>query len=247
MLNADNSTASPSLLLVFDTERYLFNCGEGLQRLALESKARRRCLDFGPMQAHDASRQLITDLLLILWCNVSRQYCHALFRRSSLPDAAARQLSRAPPGPGPPPPFPQVRISRINTVLATRTSTDTLAGLPGLLLTLAPAGPDLVKCGGLLDAEPFKARLIGEASPRAAGCGGLWESRAATRVGAGLQAVQEESQVTQQQGTETCAPSARSRISDNSSSTTCACAVPVWPEYQGDSSSIGWMKCTFGA
>lgn len=54
----------------------------------------------------------------------------------------------------------QVRISRIKTVLATRASTDTLAGLPGLLLTLAPGGPD-IKGGGLLDAEPLAAQLIG--------------------------------------------------------------------------------------
>jgi ribonuclease Z len=36
----DNSTASPSVLLFFDTSRYLFNAGEGIQRHFIEHKAR---------------------------------------------------------------------------------------------------------------------------------------------------------------------------------------------------------------
>jgi hypothetical protein len=40
ILNSDSATASPSVLLGFDSEFYLFNCGEGLQRLAAEYKVR---------------------------------------------------------------------------------------------------------------------------------------------------------------------------------------------------------------
>ncbi|GBF96657.1 hypothetical protein Rsub_09290 [Raphidocelis subcapitata] len=99
ILNADNSTASPSVLLVFDSERYMFNCGEGLQRLASESKA---------------------------------------------------------------------RLTKVRTFLATRTQTDALAGLPGLLLTLAPGGPDIKKfSGSLMDAGPLEAALIGPPGVRA--------------------------------------------------------------------------------
>jgi len=36
VLNVDNSTASPSVLLFTDKERYLFNAGEGIQRHFLE-------------------------------------------------------------------------------------------------------------------------------------------------------------------------------------------------------------------
>jgi ribonuclease BN (tRNA processing enzyme) len=41
VLNVDNATASPSVLLFFDQgERYLFNAGEGLQRHMREYKVR---------------------------------------------------------------------------------------------------------------------------------------------------------------------------------------------------------------
>ena len=41
VLNVDNATASPSVLLFFDQgERYLFNAGEGLQRHMRECKVR---------------------------------------------------------------------------------------------------------------------------------------------------------------------------------------------------------------
>jgi len=38
VLNVDNSTAAPSLLLFFDGECYLFNVGEGMQRHLREYK-----------------------------------------------------------------------------------------------------------------------------------------------------------------------------------------------------------------
>lgn len=38
--NVDNSTASPSVLLFFDKQRYLFNAGEGIQRHLIEYKQR---------------------------------------------------------------------------------------------------------------------------------------------------------------------------------------------------------------
>lgn len=38
VLNVDNSTASPSVLLVLDSKRYLFNAGEGIQRHFIEYK-----------------------------------------------------------------------------------------------------------------------------------------------------------------------------------------------------------------
>lgn len=40
VLNVDNATAAPSLLLFFDKERYLFNAGEGIQRHFIEYKQR---------------------------------------------------------------------------------------------------------------------------------------------------------------------------------------------------------------
>jgi hypothetical protein len=43
IINNDNSTPAPSLLLVVDAERYLFNCGEGFQRLATEYKVGGAC------------------------------------------------------------------------------------------------------------------------------------------------------------------------------------------------------------
>ncbi|WIA31762.1 hypothetical protein OEZ86_002634 [Tetradesmus obliquus] len=66
VLNVDNSTASPSVLLVLDSKRYLFNAGEGIQRHFIEYKQ---------------------------------------------------------------------SLKQITSAMATRVSTDTLAGLPGMLLT----------------------------------------------------------------------------------------------------------------
>ena len=40
VLNVDNATASPSVLLFFDKERFLFNAGEGIQRHFIEHKQR---------------------------------------------------------------------------------------------------------------------------------------------------------------------------------------------------------------
>lgn len=40
MFHPANGTASASVLLFFDKERYLFNAGEGLQRLMREYKQR---------------------------------------------------------------------------------------------------------------------------------------------------------------------------------------------------------------
>jgi hypothetical protein len=39
-MNVDNSTAAPSVLLLFDKQRYLFNAGEGIQRHFIEHKQR---------------------------------------------------------------------------------------------------------------------------------------------------------------------------------------------------------------
>jgi hypothetical protein len=111
------------VLLAFDSERYLFNCGEGLQRLASESKV-------------------------------------GVHNPGAGDNGRASQLLRFPRRPDGPP-NPQVRLTRVKTILATRTHTDTLAGLPGVLLTLAPVGPEIAKCN-LLDAEPLDAALIGE-------------------------------------------------------------------------------------
>ncbi|WIA11634.1 hypothetical protein OEZ85_011737 [Tetradesmus obliquus] len=73
VFNVDNSTASPSVLLVLDNKRYLFNAGEGIQRHFIEYKQKMR---------------------------------------------------------------------QITSVLATRVSTDTLAGLPGMLLSQVSVGSD---------------------------------------------------------------------------------------------------------
>ncbi|WIA31761.1 hypothetical protein OEZ86_002633 [Tetradesmus obliquus] len=73
VFNVDNSTASPSVLLVLDSKRYLFNAGEGIQRHFIEYKQKMR---------------------------------------------------------------------QITSVLATRVSTDTLAGLPGMLLSQVSVGSD---------------------------------------------------------------------------------------------------------
>lgn len=40
VVNVDNSTAAPSVLLFFDQHRYLFNAGEGIQRHFIEHKQR---------------------------------------------------------------------------------------------------------------------------------------------------------------------------------------------------------------
>jgi hypothetical protein len=40
VLNVDNATAAPSVLLFFDNNRYLFNAGEGIQRHFTEHKQR---------------------------------------------------------------------------------------------------------------------------------------------------------------------------------------------------------------
>lgn len=40
VLNVDNATAAPSVLLFFDNNRYLFNAGEGIQRHFIEHKQR---------------------------------------------------------------------------------------------------------------------------------------------------------------------------------------------------------------
>lgn len=40
VLNVDNVTAAPSVLLFFDKDRYLFNAGEGIQRHFIEHKQR---------------------------------------------------------------------------------------------------------------------------------------------------------------------------------------------------------------
>jgi hypothetical protein len=40
VMNIDNSTAAPSVLLLFDKQRYLFNAGEGIQRHFIEHKQR---------------------------------------------------------------------------------------------------------------------------------------------------------------------------------------------------------------
>ena len=102
ILNADNATASPSILLALDADRYLFNVGEGLQRLASEHRAA------------------------------------------------------------------GIRLARVKAVLATRAATDTLGGLPGLLLTLAPK-PELAgsAAAALLEAEPLRMRLVGPPGARA--------------------------------------------------------------------------------
>jgi ribonuclease BN (tRNA processing enzyme) len=42
VINVDNSTASPSVLLVLDNKRYLFNAGEGIQRHFIENKQKMR-------------------------------------------------------------------------------------------------------------------------------------------------------------------------------------------------------------
>lgn len=139
VLNCDNATAAPSVLLAFDSERFLFNCGEGFQRLALESKV-------APAQQRGAQ-------------------CAQAARQPAPPPLPAGPRPHALPIAAPHPPLrppPQVRIARIKSVLATRACTDTLAGLPGLLLTLAPAGPDHPNHDGALDAGPLRAQLVGE-------------------------------------------------------------------------------------
>eukprot|EP00882_Tetradesmus_deserticola_P029479 GHRQ01033022.1.p1 GENE.GHRQ01033022.1~~GHRQ01033022.1.p1 ORF type:complete len:142 (+),score=29.73 GHRQ01033022.1:29-427(+) len=42
VINVDNSTAAPSVLLVLDNRRYLFNAGEGIQRHFIEYKQKMR-------------------------------------------------------------------------------------------------------------------------------------------------------------------------------------------------------------
>lgn len=79
VMNVDNATAAPSVLLFFDRERYLFNAGEGIQRHFFEHKQ---------------------------------------------------------------------RLKKVTHVLATRVSTDTLAGLPGMLLSQVDPGADYGKAGG---------------------------------------------------------------------------------------------------
>ena len=91
---------------------------------------------------------------------------------AAAPAASPRPALACRPGSASPPPAwcahpttpkrrAQVRIARIRTVLATRTCTDTLGGLPGLLLTVGSVGPGEANGGGLLDAEPLAAQLIG--------------------------------------------------------------------------------------
>jgi hypothetical protein len=60
-----------------------------------------------------------------------------------------------------PPSSRQVRIRRVGTVLATRASTDTLAGLPGMLMTLAPSGLETAGAAGLLEPQTLQSTLIG--------------------------------------------------------------------------------------
>lgn len=126
VLNVDNATAAPSVLLQLERQRYLFNAGEGIQRHFIEHKMKLKKVPHAPLLP--------------------------------LP-----QMAPAPP------PLPRTvpltcpnaslctRHPQVSCVLATRVSTDTLAGLPGMMLSQVEHGNELGR-----GAAPVQTTLCGE-------------------------------------------------------------------------------------
>jgi ribonuclease BN (tRNA processing enzyme) len=82
VLNVDNSTASPSVLLVLDNKRYLFNAGEGIQRHFIEYKQKMRQITsvmatrvstdtLAGLPGTAVQMSAAAGLLLLLWHNRS--------------------------------------------------------------------------------------------------------------------------------------------------------------------------------
>lgn len=117
MLNVDNATASPSLLLFFNQERYVFNVGEGMQRHMREYKA-----STGKVSA------------LLACCPRGQGWA---WHARAPPEAGAWR----PPRPGawrsmrPATPLPTPLLGlQTDHLLFTQVATSTLAGAPGGVL-----------------------------------------------------------------------------------------------------------------
>lgn len=138
VVNVDNSTAAPSVLLFFDQHRYLFNAGEGIQRHFIEHKQRMNKVRAGTKPAvssattSSAAAGSVYSIAHTLPCTHCCCCCWWL---------------------------------QITHILATRVHTDTLAGLPGMLLSQVQPGADLGKPGG----AAVSAAVYGEQRHRSAG------------------------------------------------------------------------------
>jgi hypothetical protein len=131
VINVDNCTASPSVLLVLDSKRYLFNAGEGIQRHFIENKQKMRQVSRTSSSSSSGggsgnrSHQQCGALAPVIDTTHSSNVGHttpATGQASVVRDVVSRCKRN----------IKHVSmLLQITSIMVTRVSTDTLAGLPG--------------------------------------------------------------------------------------------------------------------